>query len=244
MEKARKALGDDKSSTRYMHLGHNAHALTFPVAMGTMLNVVAFVTDPGDWPSKEQLTLPANKQEDISYFTDFGPVLTTIIGMLDEKLDKWGIFDLFDNPVPSYVSEGGHICLVGDAAHGAAPHHGAGAGCAIEDALALAVVLEDSATILQKSSDADAQKDTILQAALSAYQDVRYERTRWVVETSRFIGEIYEWQVPEIGNDPVKGLAEAESRCRKIWDYDIDEMVQEMKQLFAARIRARKEAQL
>ncbi|KAJ5893431.1 Vacuolar basic amino acid transporter 3 [Penicillium taxi] len=235
MQKAREALGQDKSSTRYMHLGHNGHVLTFPVAMGTILNVVAFVTDPGDWPSKERLTLPAIKEEAIRYFTGFGPVVTSIMEMLDDKLDKWGIFDLFDNPVPSYVSEGGLIGLVGDAAHASAPHHGAGAGCAIEDALALAVILEDAVAVLQNSSDG-AQRKRVLQAVLSTYNDVRHERTQWLVQSSRFIGEMYEWQVPEINNDAIKGLAEAESRCRKIWDYDIDAMVKEARELFAAKI--------
>ncbi|KAJ5548832.1 Vacuolar basic amino acid transporter 3 [Penicillium frequentans] len=235
MKRAREVLGEDKSSTRYMHLGHNGHVLTFPVAMGTILNVVAFVTDPGDWPSKERLTLPATKEEAIRYFTAFGPVVTSIMEMLDDKLDKWGIFDLFDNPVPSYVSNGGFIGLVGDAAHASAPHHGAGAGCAIEDALALATLLEDAAVVLQKSSDI-AQKKRVLQAALSSYDDVRHERTQWLVRSSRFIGEMYEWQVPEISNDPVQGLAEAESRCRKIWDYDIDGMIEEARGLFATKL--------
>ncbi|KAG0160801.1 hypothetical protein PDIDSM_8331 [Penicillium digitatum] len=216
MQRAREVLGEDKSSTRYMHLGQKGHVLTFPVAMGTILNVVAFVTDPGEWPSKDRFTLPATKDEALCYFSGFGPVVTAIMEMLDDRLDKWGIFDLFDNPVTSYVSEKGFIGLIGDAAHASAPHHGAGAGCAIEDALAIAVALEDAAAILQKSSDAVARKNLVLKAALSTYQDIRHERTQWVVQSSRFIGEMYEWQVPEIGSDTVKGLAEAESRYKEI----------------------------
>lgn len=46
MDRARKALGDAKVETRFMHLGPDAHALTFLVAHGSLLNVVAFVTDP------------------------------------------------------------------------------------------------------------------------------------------------------------------------------------------------------
>lgn len=57
------------------------------------------------------------------------------------------------------------------------------------------------------------------------------------MQSSRLIGEMYEWQVADIGSDAIKGLAEAESRCRKIWDYDIDGMIQETKELFATRVR-------
>ncbi|KAJ5501841.1 Monooxygenase FAD-binding [Penicillium expansum] len=159
MQKAREVLGENKSSTGYMHLGQNGHFLTFPVAMGTILNVVAFVTDPGQWPSNERLTLPATKDEAVRYFSGFCPVVISIMEMLDERLDKWGIFNLFDNPATSYVSEAGLIGLIGDAAHASAPHHGASAGCAIEDALALAVVLEDAAAMLQESSDAVAERN-------------------------------------------------------------------------------------
>ena len=236
MQKAREALGEDKSSTRYMHLGPEGHVLTFPVAMGAFLNVVAFITSPEEWPSKDRLTLPASKEDAVRFFANFGPVVTAIMGMLGDKLDKWAIFDTFDNPVTTYVSEAGRVCLVGDAAHAAAPHHGAGAGAAIEDALALAIALEDAAGLLRESCSV-AKKNEVLRAALSTYEGVRLERTRWLVETSRFIGELYEWQVPECGSDPAKCLGEVESRCHKIWDYDIEGMVRQTRELFNHKLR-------
>lgn len=94
MDKAVAAIGEKKALTRYMHLGPGGHVLTYPVAMGEMSNVVAFVTDPNDWPSEDKLTLPASKEEALQYFVNFGPVVTAIMSLLDEKLDKWGIFDL------------------------------------------------------------------------------------------------------------------------------------------------------
>lgn len=238
MARARKCLSEDKASTRYMHLGPGGHALTFPVAMGTMLNVVAFATSPDEWPDDARLTLPATRDEAVAAFAGFGPVVRAIMGMLDDKLDKWAVFDTFDNPVPRYVSAGGRVCLVGDAAHAAAPHHGAGAGFAIEDALALAVALEDaSREMMRGGQDAGTATDLgrdskVLRAALGAYEAVRYERTRWLVETSRFVGELYEWQVAECGSDAAKCLAEVESRCHRIWDYDVDDMVRQTREIF------------
>jgi len=235
MENAIKAIGEAKSLTRYMHLGPGCHVLTFPVAMCTMLNVVAFVTDPGDWPSHDKITLPATKEEALEHFTSFGPIVTAIMNLLDDKLDKWGIFDLYENPVGTYVSQGGRVCLVGDAAHAAAPHHGAGAGFAIEDALALAVALEEAVGTTSKANDL-VKRDEAICAALSSYESVRYERTQWLVESSRFMGELFEWQTSECKTDPLKCHREAEWRSHKIWDYDIDNMVKEVREVMKLKL--------
>jgi salicylate hydroxylase len=235
MEKAIGAIGDKKSLTRYMHLGPGCHVLTFPVAMCTMLNVVAFVTDIGDWPNHEKLTLPATKQEVLQYFTNFGPIVTAIMNMLDDNLDKWGIFDLYENPVPTYVSQGGRVCLVGDAAHGAAPHHGAGAGFAIEDVLALSVALEEAVGKLRTAHDL-ITRDQAIGIALSSYESVRYERTQWLIESSRFMGELFEWQITNCNRDPIKCHSETERRSHKIWDYDLDNMVKEVREVFIIKL--------
>ncbi|KAK3320576.1 putative monooxygenase [Cercophora scortea] len=236
--KARERLTEDKCSTRYMHLGQDGHVLTFPVAMGAMINVVAFVTDRGEWAGGEKMTLPATKAEAKRCFVDFGPVVTTVIDLLDDKLDKWAIFDTFDHPASTYVSQSGTTCLIGDAAHASSPHHGAGAGCAIEDALALAAALEEAQAVLRgRAADGRDKKRQVLRAALAAYDAVRLERTHWLVESSRFTGELYEWQVPECGRNPVKCLQEAEARCHQVWDYDVGEMVDATRRLFAAKLQ-------
>ncbi|ROV95568.1 hypothetical protein VSDG_05263 [Cytospora chrysosperma] len=237
MNQARKALGEDKSSTRYMHLGPGGHVLTFPVAMGKFLNVVAFTSSAEEWPSKDRLTLPATKEEAVLAFAGFGPVVTAIMGLLDERLDKWAVFDTFDHPASTYISQGGRVCVMGDAAHAAAPHHGAGAGFAIEDAVVLAVALEDAAQMLKTKAPGDSHAvDKVLQAALSAYEDVRLERTRWLVETSRFIGELYEWQVEKCGSDSTKCVQEVFTRSHKIWDYDIEGMLEETRKLLRMKL--------
>ncbi|EOD53020.1 putative salicylate 1-monooxygenase protein [Neofusicoccum parvum UCRNP2] len=172
MEKARAALGEWRTSTRLMHLGPNAHALTFPVALGTLLNVVAFVTDPDDWHAPDgKLIAPATKSEAIHGFATFSPVVRTIMDLLPEQLDKWAVFDTHDYPVPTYTN-----------------------------------------------------KTASLRAALEVYNDVRYERSQWLVDSSRTIGEVYEWQNPHCGRDYKKIAHEIESRSHKIWHYDTDAM--------------------
>jgi 2-polyprenyl-6-methoxyphenol hydroxylase-like FAD-dependent oxidoreductase len=63
----------------------------------------------------------------------------------------------------------GHVMLIGDAAHGTTPHLGQGAGMAIEDSLVLAEELDR----------ADSVAD-----AFAAFQERRYERCKYIVDSS------------------------------------------------------------
>ncbi len=231
MEKAKEALGDAKTQTRHMHLGLNAHALTFPVAGGALLNVVAFVTDPKDWPYKEKFTAPATKSEAVDAFAGFNPAVRAIMDLLPDKLDKWAVFDTYDHPIPRYVS--GRVCIVGDAAHAAAPYHGAGAGFCIEDASVMAALIEDTARI-----KSDKGKVERLRAAFDTYNTIRHERTQWLVESSRFVGQMYEWQDPKIGRDAEKCGHEIDWRSHKIWDYNVDKMMSDTAELYKAKLEA------
>ncbi|KAI4286650.1 MAG: hypothetical protein L6R35_004095 [Caloplaca aegaea] len=227
MQKAKAVLGDAKTQTRHMHLGPDAHALTFPVAGGTLLNVVAFVTDPEDWHHGDRFTAPATKGEVVDAFADFNPAVRAIMDLLPDNLDKWAVFDTYDHPLPTYVK--GRICVAGDAAHAAAPYHGAGAGYCIEDAAVLAALLDRVGTVGSESGKSKAQG---IRAAFETYNTIRLDRARWLVESSRFVGEMYEWQDPEIGRDAEKCGKEIEWRSHRIWDYNIDEMMGETANLF------------
>lgn len=218
MDKARAALGVFKTSNRVMHCGPGAHALTFPVANNTILNVVAFVTDPDEWTAPDnKFVVPATKAEATEAFSKFNPVVQDLMALLPENLDKWAVFDTRKEPVPSYVN--GRLCLAGDAAHASSPHHGAGAGCGIEDCLALAILLQ------QVSEYPKTLRPTAARVALEVYNNVRYDRSQWIMDTSRVIGEIYEYQNPECLSNHKKIAQEIHDRSHKIWDYDINAMV-------------------
>ncbi|KAF3009193.1 hypothetical protein E8E14_006151 [Neopestalotiopsis sp. 37M] len=79
--------------------------------------------------------------------------------LIDHKL-------LWRDPVPQWVSPGGRICIVGDAAHPHLATSGTGAAQAIEDGACIA-------SLLQKTG---ARKEDI-PLAFRAYQKLRYERT-------------------------------------------------------------------
>lgn len=225
MEKARSALGVFKTSNRVMHCGPSAHVLTFPVANNTLLNVVAFATDPQDWTAPDgKFVVPATKSEATKAFSKFSPVVQGLMNLLPENLDRWGVFDTYERPVPSYIN--GRLCLAGDAAHASSPHHGAGAGSGIEDCLTLTVLLK---AVSERSK---LHRPTAVRAALQVYNHVRYDRSQWIMDTSRVVGDIYEFQDSNCGSNHTKIAQEIHDRSHRIWDYDIDAMVNEAKKLF------------
>jgi 2-polyprenyl-6-methoxyphenol hydroxylase-like FAD-dependent oxidoreductase len=82
----------------------------------------------------------------------------------------------------------GRIVLLGDAVHSTTPHLGQGAGMAIEDSLVLAEELSKAANP---------------EEAFVRYRDRRFERCRFIVETSRAIC------YGQIGKGPVLDYAQA-----------------------------------
>jgi 2-polyprenyl-6-methoxyphenol hydroxylase-like FAD-dependent oxidoreductase len=68
----------------------------------------------------------------------------------------------------------GRVLLIGDAAHTTTPHLGQGAGMAIEDAVVLAELLA---------------RESSAEAALGCFMERRFERCKFVVESSITVGE-------------------------------------------------------
>ncbi|KAL4984797.1 hypothetical protein BDW68DRAFT_190174 [Aspergillus falconensis] len=233
-------LGRSLALNQHMYGGPNAHVLTFPVAKQKLMNVVAFVSDPNEWPLQKSMTQPARKEEIVDAFRSWGPTVREIIDLLGEVdsewVDKWAVFDHFEYPAPYYasVAQGtgkgnGLVCVAGDAAHASSPHHGAGAGIGVEDALALVKVIERATEEINsgKRTKADA-----LAAALKAYSGVRYERSQWLVRSSREVCGTYEWMNPEVGGDLEKGFEDVKARSHRIWDFDIDGMLAELGRVY------------
>ena len=76
----------------------------------------------------------------VKVFKDFALVVKTFVGLLEDSLDKWAIFDNWEHPAPTFAE--GRVCLAGYSTHASWPHHGAGAGFGVEDALAISIVIE------------------------------------------------------------------------------------------------------
>ena len=211
MERAAGFLGTDKAENSYIHLGHRGHIITYPVAKGKALNVVAFQHDDGDWPSDTKLTLPSKKEHVLEDFRDFGPTPRKIIEMLEPELDCWAIYDTGSHPCPYFNM--GRICLLGDAAHATAPHHGAGAGFCVEDAAVMSTLL------------ARARSKSDYAKAFELFNVHQRERTQWLVQSSRKAGNLYNWMDSECGDNAEKIAEELKWRMSKIWNVDTGDMI-------------------
>jgi salicylate hydroxylase len=87
---------------------------------------------------------------------------------------RWGIYDRA--PLKTWSTD--RITLLGDAAHAVTPHLGQGANQAVEDAITLAVLLQDA-----QAADVPVR--------LRRYEDLRIERTRQVHDGPREAGALY-----------------------------------------------------
>ncbi|RAK71382.1 FAD/NAD(P)-binding domain-containing protein [Aspergillus fijiensis CBS 313.89] len=232
MDQAIAHLGRHRALLQHMHCGPHAHVLHFPVANQKLLNVVAFVPDPNDWDVPPTPTTP--KAHLLHTFKDWTPFLRTLLTLLPPTLTQWPIFDLYNHPPPTYVIS--RVCLVGDAAHAASPHHGAGAGVGVEDALALVTALTCAEADILSGKLTTPQA---LEVAFKAYSDVRYKRSQWVMRSSREVCRAYEWELFE-GQEGAGGEVTAETgmmgrvfeeirrRTMTVWGLDVEGMVGEV----------------
>ncbi|KAI0890807.1 hypothetical protein F4806DRAFT_489864 [Annulohypoxylon nitens] len=234
------ALGEYKARNRHIHMGANSYIGTIPIGQGSFINVVAFIMDPGDWPNRDTLTAPADRDEVLDAFKHHRAPIRRLIEKVIEftepdKLVKWGIFDNVDHPAPTFVQ--GRVAIAGDAAHAMSPHHGAGAGMGIEDCLVLSELLAEVAG----GTDLKHSKAATVRAALQAYSNTRTERAHFVCESSRIIGQLLEWRYPPAMKDWDKCLAELTWRSHRIWHYDERKMVADSRaefwKLLEAQIR-------
>jgi salicylate hydroxylase len=154
-----------------MWMGDGRSFICFPVSQGRLINLVAFIPSTRDM--EETWFAPGEVRALAGEYEGWDASVCDLIAALDHTF-RWGIYDR--QPLP-YWSRG-CVTLLGDAAHPMVPHFGQGAGQAIEDGFALAVLL------------AHATRNEI-PTRLKAYQDLRLERTSRVQAASRLAGRFY-----------------------------------------------------
>ncbi|KAF9238919.1 hypothetical protein BU15DRAFT_74878 [Melanogaster broomeanus] len=133
--------------------------ITYPIANGTLINVVAVVGDPslagthyeGSW------VIDATHDELLGCFDNFEPEVKTLLQHC-ENPSRWALHVVKELPFCAR----GRVALLGDASHAVTPHLGSGAGQAIEDAFVLGRLLAHPLTTLASVPD-----------VLRMYQDVR-----------------------------------------------------------------------
>ncbi len=154
-----------------MWVGEGKHFLVFPVRDNQLVNYVGFI--PTKEAMRESWSAPGDPGALAEAFAGWDRTITHVIEQI-EATSTWGLYDR--EPLARWTN--GRLTLLGDAAHPMLPHQGQGANQAIEDAVALATLLEEYC------------HDPA--AALFIYQRVRQARTAEIQRLSRVSGANYD----------------------------------------------------
>ncbi len=160
-----------------MWAGEGRHFLVYPVRAGQLLNYVGFV--PSDAPVRESWSAPGDPAALAAHFGGWDPAIGQVIAAISGPGGsgfRWAMYDRA--PLPRWSS--GRLTLVGDAAHPMLPHLAQGVNQALEDAVALATLLGACAG------------PAGVPRALTAYQELRRDRTARVQLGSRRTGAGYD----------------------------------------------------
>ncbi|KAF2621928.1 salicylate 1-hydroxylase-like protein [Macroventuria anomochaeta] len=204
MDKAIEILVGDEPKTAQLHLGYHGHVLTYPIANGKILNVVAF-SSRSTWEDPEWVT-QTSREDMLKDYEHWGPKVRALMSHMQSP-DIWALFN--HPPTSTYYRSDPLVCLVGDAAHASTPHQGAGAGMCVEDAYILSQVL----------STCHSKED--LGIAFNAYDAVRRPRSQKLVKTSREAGMLWDFESEGVGDDLEALERNATTRMGWIWDHDI-----------------------
>ncbi|KAF8634381.1 hypothetical protein AX15_000951 [Amanita polypyramis BW_CC] len=120
------------------YLGKRRHVVTYSMAEGQFVNVVATVHDESREETQHEgpMVIDVPQEELLSVYRGWDPEVQALIECIP-KPKKWAIHHLL--PLKKYAER--RVLLLGDAAHAMGPHQGAGAGQAMEDAYVLAHIL-------------------------------------------------------------------------------------------------------
>ena len=200
----REKLPQWRNEAHQVWMGDGKHFMVFPVRTGSLLNYVGFV--PTRTETVESWSAPGDRNELAASFQGWDPVVTELL----EKVETcfwWGLYDR--RPLASWTK--GRLALLGDAAHAMLPHLGQGANQAIEDGVALAVLLENC----------DAAE---IPAMLKRYEQLRRVRTDLVQAEARQNGLRYDSRYASLEqrDHEIKNAAE----FRKwLYDYDVEKSI-------------------
>jgi salicylate hydroxylase len=198
---AREKLPEWRNEAHQVWMGDGKHFMVFPVRSGTLLNYVGFV--PTSTETVESWSAIGDRDELAASFRGWDASVTTLL----EKVETcfwWGLYDR--RPLASWTN--GRLALLGDAAHAMLPHLGQGANQAIEDGVALAVLLENCGY-------------SEVPAALKSYEKLRRVRTDVVQAEARQNGLRYDSRYANLDQRDREIKNAAEFR-KWLYDYDVE----------------------
>ena len=175
--------------------------LVFPVRSGRLLNYVGFV--PTGEETVESWSAVGDRDELAASFAGWDPQVETLLAKI-ESCFWWGLYDR--RPLARWTR--GRLALLGDAAHPMLPHVGQGANQAVEDGVALAVLLEG-------------ESPARVPEVLMAYERFRRVRTDVVQKEARQNGLRYDSRYQRLEQRD-REVRNAPTFRKWLYDYDVE----------------------
>ncbi len=182
-------------------MGDGKHFMAYPVRSGQLLNYVGFV--PTTSATTESWSAVGDRNELVALFDGWD---SRVVRLLDavETCFWWDLYDR--RPLKSWSN--GRLVLLGDAAHAMLPHLGQGANQAIEDGVALSVLLE--------GRDSLEVPDLVKQ-----YEKLRRVRTDVVQAEARKNGLRFDSRYASLEQRD-REIANSREFRRSLFDYDVE----------------------
>lgn len=198
---ARDRLPDWPKEAHQVWMGDGKHFMVFPVRGGQLLNYVGFV--PTSSQTAESWSAVGDRDELAASFAGWDAPVTELLSKV-ETCFWWGLYDR--HPLPTWTK--GRLALLGDAAHPMLPHLGQGANQAIEDGVAMAVLLEG-------------QEPAAVPGILRQYEAMRRGRTDIIQAEARRNGLRYDSRSGSLEQRD-REIANAGHFRRQLYDFDIE----------------------
>lgn len=97
--------------------------------------------------------------------------------------------------------------------------------------------IEDSAIMAEFLADENVCSATDLEAVLATFDAQRRPRGQWLVQSSRWIGDCYEWRAKGVGDDFTRIEKEINERNGVIANVNMGKMCEDAKSDLQARLR-------
>jgi 2-polyprenyl-6-methoxyphenol hydroxylase-like FAD-dependent oxidoreductase len=190
-----------RQAAHQVWMGDGKHFIVFPVRGGRLLNYVGFV--PSADAKAESWSAVGDRDELASAFVGWDAPVVKLLEAV-EICFWWGLYDR--SPLENWTN--GRLALLGDAAHAMLPHLGQGANQAIEDGVALAV-------LLQGRNSAEVP-DLLLQ-----YEKMRRVRTDVIQAEARKNGLRYDSKHQDLQQRD-REIIDSRTFRRSLFDYDVE----------------------
>ncbi len=199
----REALPDWPEAVHLIWMGAGKHFMVYPVRGGRLLNYVGFV--PTEEETDESWSAVGDRDELAASFAGWDAHVVSVLDKV-ETCFWWGLYDR--RPLDTWIN--GRLVLLGDAAHAMLPHLGQGANQAIEDGVALAVLLED-------------RDPAEVPNILPRYEAFRRVRTDVVQAEARKNGLRYDSKYESLEQRDHE-IKNARTFRRSLFDYDVEQV--------------------